>query len=63
MLWRKIKYGGCGGKAHGEQTSSKSFSEKVTFEQTPEGKNGVSHTNFRQRKTTQAEGRANVKVL
>lgn len=47
----------------GWELSCKSFSKKVSFQQTPEGENGVSQKDFRERKTMQAEGRANVKAL
>ena len=58
-LWRGISRGAEGGW----ELSYQSFSEKVTFEQTPKRKNGISHENFRQRKTMKAEGRANGRAL
>lgn len=66
MLWRKIKYGGSGGKLIGRiggwELSTKSFFEKVTFEQTSERRNAVSGVTC-SGKTMQADGRANAKAL
>lgn len=63
---RKIKYGSGGWEARREHgwlgVVIQSSSEKVTFEQTPERRNGVSHVNFWE-KTVQADRRANVKAL
>lgn len=62
---RKIKYGSSGGEARREHgwlgAVIQSSSEKVTFEQTSERRNGASHVNF-WGKTVQADGRANVKA-
>lgn len=63
---RKIKYGSGGGEARREQgwlgAVIQSSSEKVTFKQTCERRNGAGHVNSWE-KTVQADRRANVKAL